>query len=287
MKKLPIPGRRTTVASLLVAMLAMSPGLQAQDMSDAIAEAAGIPNIPAFLPDKYSVARSEPLPIDGVWLISTIKKKIRIEQGRAYAMDPWLHMLVLKVQPDMVVMQNFRRTGAGTYQADDLPLLGPATMTLNGEGNLDVSVQGKLAPVRYGLVRLEAQYPEALAHEVQAATGQTLPVQSLAPVSSAPLPGMPGAGAPPQPGYQQPGYGQQPPAYPQPQPGYGQPPAYPQPQPGYGQQPPADPPQQTPPPVYPLPADPAPQPTPSPGAVPEGCTPIGVDPDTGQTICAY
>lgn len=264
MSKKLIFGCSTAPAALLIALLAVPPALHAQDMSDAIAEAAGIPNIPAFLPDKYSVARSEALPIDGVWLISTIKKKIRIEQGRAYAVDPWLHMLVLKVQPDMVVMQNFRRSDAGTYQADDLPLLGPATMKLNGEGNLDVSVQGKLGPVRYGLVRLEAQYPEALAHEVMTATGQSLPVQSLAPVSSAPLPGMPGSGTPQQPVYQQPGY-------PPPQPGNQQPP-------------------QQPPPVYPLPADPPPQQQPppaAPGSAPQDCTPIGVDPDTGQTICAY
>ena len=108
--------------ALLILML--STPAWSQDMTQALAEAAGIPQIPAFLPDKYSVTRSEALPIDGVWMISTIRKKIRIEQGRAYALDPWLHLFVLKVQPDMVVMQNFRRTDAGRYAADDLPLMG-------------------------------------------------------------------------------------------------------------------------------------------------------------------
>ena len=237
----------STCLTVLCLALAGPQTTAAQDMSEVIAEAAGVPQIPAFLPDKYSVARTQALPIDGVWMISTIRKKIRIEQGRAYAVDPWLHLLVLKVQPDMVVMQNFRRTGAGQYGADDLPLLGPADMRLNAEGNLDVTVQGKFGPVRYALIRLEPQFPEALTAEVTAATGQTLDIPSYAPSQPgdvAPLPGMPGSAPAPAP------------------------PAAP--------------------PVMPAPAPtPAPAPAPSAGGTPENCTPIGIDPDTGQTICAY
>lgn len=131
--------------------------------------------INAFLPDRSDVAETEALPIDGDWMVSTIRKKIRIEQGRAFALEPWLHLLVLKVQPDMVVLQNFRRTGPGQYAADDLPLGGPATMTLNDEGNLDVSVRGALGPAKYALIRLQAQYPQLLKDEIMAATGQGAP----------------------------------------------------------------------------------------------------------------
>lgn len=230
---------------MLILALLTGPAL-AQDMTEFIADAAGVPQIPAFLPDRYSVARGEALPIDGVWMISSIRKKIRIEQGRAYAVDPWLHLFVLKVQPDMVVMQNFRRTDAGRYAADDLPLMGPAELTVNAKGNLDVTVQGMMGPVRYALVRLEPQYPDALTAEVQAATGAQLAIRTPAPapspVSAAPLPGMPQTGAPP-----------------------AAPPSY---------QPPA--------------VQPAPAPQPQPVArTPADCTPIGVDQDTGQTICAY
>ena len=222
---------------LLILML--STPVWSQDMTQALAEAAGVPQIPAFLPDKYSVTPGEALPIDGVWMISTIRKKIRIEQGRAYALDPWLHLFVLKVQPDMVVMQNFRRTDAGRYAADDLPLMGPAEMTLNGKGNLDVSVQGMMGPIRYALVRLEPQYPDALSAEIRSATGQQIampsPMPTPPPVAVSPLPGMP--------------------------PAAGAPPAYSQP-------------------VQPPPAPPV-------AGTPSDCTPVGVDPDTGQTICAY
>lgn len=224
--------RKTRVCVPMMAAIALSvTGIaaegQAQDLTETIAEAAGIPQIPAFLPDQYSVARSEALPIDGVWMVSTIRKKIRIEQGRAYAVDPWLHMFVLKVQPGMVVMQNLRRTGPGEYVADDLPLVGPAEMTLTANGNLEATVKGMFGPVRYKLVRLEAQYPDALTAEVQAATGAMISPPS--PV--APLPSMP----------------------------------------------------PTPAPVQPLPQ---PAPAPAPVEPPANCRAIGIDPDTGETICA-
>lgn len=232
---------RNTICGLILAGL--SSHALSQDMTGLIADAAGVPQIPAFLPDKYSVAASEALPIDGVWMISSIRKKIQIEQGRAYAVDPWLHLFVLKVQPGMVVMQNFRRTDSGSYAADDLPLMGPAVLTVNGKGNLDVSVQGTLGPVKYELIRLEAQFPEALTAEIQAATGRQITIPGSAPVQPvavAPLPGMPQSGAP----------STEPPPYVQPT-----------------VQPP-----------------PAPQPV---AGTPADCTPIGVDQDTGQTICAY
>jgi len=158
-------------------------------MVEAALDAAGVPKVGAFLPNQYDVARTEPLPIDGVWRVNTINKKIRIEQGRAYAIDSWRHLFVLQISPGMVVMQDFRRTGAGVYMAEDLPLLGPATLTLNREGHLDVAVQGKLGPARYQLIRLDAQYPDALSHELTAMAGGAAP-PSFAPPPVAPLPGM-------------------------------------------------------------------------------------------------
>jgi len=240
---------RVIGAMAAFAIAGLAPVAGAQDLTESIAKAAGVPQIPAFLPDKYSVPRSEALPIDGLWMVSTIKKKIRIEQGRAYAADPWLHMFVLKVQPDMVVLQNFRRTGPGRYAADDLPLMGPAEMTVNAEGNLDVAVSSMFGPVKYALVRVDPQYPAALTAEIQAATGQqvAIPDYSAPPVNSAPLPGMPTStptNYPVQPAVE-------PPAYQPVQQPVGQPVA------------------------------------PAAGAPPADCTPIGVDPDTGQTICAY
>ena len=150
-----------------------APSASAQDLTEAIADAAGIPRMDAFLPDRYSVEKTEALPIDGVWMISANRKKIKIEQGRAYALDPWLHLLTLKIQRDMVVMQDFQRLGPGRYQADDLPLLGPATMQLEENGNLSVSVAGALGPVRYRMIKRDVDDSNLFETELDILAGRT------------------------------------------------------------------------------------------------------------------
>lgn len=114
--------------------------------------AAGMPQMQAFLPNKAAVPATTEMAIDGVWTVSTIGKKIEIDRGRAYAVDPWLHMFSLKVQPGMVVMRNIRQTGEGAYVADDLPLMGKATLVDNGSGGISVTVQGALGPASYQLI---------------------------------------------------------------------------------------------------------------------------------------
>lgn len=108
-----------------------------------------IPQIPAFLPLSHTVAPSaEAMPLDGVWNITAINKRIRIDRGRAYAVDSWLHLFVLQVQPNMVVAKDIVRIGPGEYTANDLPLMGPATYKATPSGTLDVTVQGALGPVK-------------------------------------------------------------------------------------------------------------------------------------------
>lgn len=126
--------------------------LAAGGMGDAFAQAAGIPQMNAFLPNKATVAATERMDIDGVYTISTIGKAIQIDRGRAYAIDGWLHMLTLKVQPDMVVIRNIQKTGPNTYVGDDLPLMGKAEMTVSPEGAIAVTVAGSLGPVQYVLI---------------------------------------------------------------------------------------------------------------------------------------
>jgi len=160
----------------------------AQSLDETIADAIGIPQMAAFLPDKYDVAESDALPIDGVWMISTIRKKIRIEKGRAYAVDPWLHMFTLKVQRDMVVLQNFDRVGPGEYTADDLPLLGPATFRLLPNGNMKVTVQGILGPARYTLVKRKYDNESNLQAELLAMkNGDPVVAPSPPPVTTPPV----------------------------------------------------------------------------------------------------
>ncbi|MEM9570541.1 MAG: hypothetical protein AAF996_03685 [Pseudomonadota bacterium] len=153
------PMKTTFAAGALAATGLLSLGgcatgtaLAAGSAGEMAMQAAGIPQFQAFLPNKAAVPATEEMAIDGVWTISTIGKKIRIDQGRAYAVDPWLHMFTLKVQPDMVVMQNISQTSGGAYVADDLPLMGKATIVPNASGSLDVTVQGALGPATYQLV---------------------------------------------------------------------------------------------------------------------------------------
>lgn len=118
-----------------------------------------IPQIPAFLPMANTVPMRETTPIDGEWMINTIGKRIRIQAGRAYALDPWVHMFVLKVNPMMVVISEISTTDGQNYVGKDLPLLGTWNATLDRDGMLNATVTTMVGPVKYALmpVRLDDQ----------------------------------------------------------------------------------------------------------------------------------
>lgn len=137
-------------ATALVALVGLSSPTQAQIPGiPAIPE---IPKIRAFLPMMTDVPATDAMPIDGEWMIPLIRKRIRIDSGRAYAVDPWVHLFVLKVEPMMVVLSDLQRTGPGQYSGKDLPLMGDFTATLGQDGVLNVSVAGALGPVNYKLM---------------------------------------------------------------------------------------------------------------------------------------
>lgn len=119
------------------------------------------PQIGAFLPNVVDVAPSEPMPIDGLWKISTINKMIRIDRGRAYAIDGWNHLFILVIKPGMVTIQNLQGAGEGIYTGDDLPLAGPLKATLTGDRIIDVKVAGKLGEARYQLIPQQLDDQEA------------------------------------------------------------------------------------------------------------------------------
>lgn len=160
-----------------------------------------IPEIPAFLPMAATVPKSEATPIDGTWTISSIGKRIRIEAGRAFAVDPWLHLFVLKIQPGMVVIRNIRTTDGRVYSGDDLPLMGTFSGTLNSQGSIDVTVAGALGPVRYTLSPVELDNRDWYQQVVggQAAVIPVTPPAAppVAPPPTAPVEPPPVAVAPP------------------------------------------------------------------------------------------
>lgn len=124
-----------------------------------------VPQIPAFLPMSYTVPQTQASPIDGEWVINTIGKRIRIQGGRAFAVDSWLHMFVLKVEPMMVVIKDITRIGPGQYRGEDLPLVGKWNAQLNPDGTLTVNVASILGPVKYALMPLSQDDPQAFADE--------------------------------------------------------------------------------------------------------------------------
>ncbi|MGR9117325.1 MAG: hypothetical protein ACU85E_16330, partial [Gammaproteobacteria bacterium] len=116
-------------------------------------------HVPAFLPMADSVPARESMDIDGVWRVSTIGKNIRIEGGRAYAIDSWLHLFTLEVKPNMVVIRNIISDGMGGYTGEDLPLMGKWQAKLASDGALDVQVAGALGPAYYRLLPVETDSP--------------------------------------------------------------------------------------------------------------------------------
>ncbi|MBE5075029.1 hypothetical protein IM511_12100 [Erythrobacteraceae bacterium E2-1 Yellow Sea] len=110
--------------------------------------------IPALLPDKDTVEQTEAMEIDGDWRVNTINKVIRIERGRAYAVEGWTHAFLLKVQPDMVTIRNIRQVDAETYVGDDLPMMGQVTMKVVSPDRIEASVPGLFGPARYVLSRV-------------------------------------------------------------------------------------------------------------------------------------
>jgi hypothetical protein len=121
--------------------------------------------IPALLPDKTTIRAGGPMPIDGMWRIDVAHARVRIEGGRMYALDPWVHLFAFRIMPGMVVVRNIVRQGPGHYTGDDLPNLGPMTAKLNDNQQLEVHIQGTLAPIDIVLTSLQPDDPRGFRRE--------------------------------------------------------------------------------------------------------------------------
>jgi len=119
----------------------------------------------AALPGRYAVDLGAALPIDGVWRISTNDKRLRIERGRAFAVDGWNHALLFRVEPEQVTMTDVRREAPGTYLGRDILLNGDAQLTLRADGNLGVKVATFPFPVEFVLIREALDDPTTLDDE--------------------------------------------------------------------------------------------------------------------------
>ena len=117
-----------------------------------VAPQAALAQLPAALPDMESVAPGEATDADGTYVVSTINKRITIENGRAYVVDPWNTALIFTVKAGMVTLQNFRQTGPNTFEADDLPMMGKVVFNRQPNGTLQGVVQGAMGEAKYALV---------------------------------------------------------------------------------------------------------------------------------------
>jgi len=134
----------------------------------------GATSAQAQLPDVASVAPGEATDADGTYVVSTINKRITIENGRAYVIDPWTQALIFRIQPGMVTLQNFRQTGPDTFEADDLPMMGKVVFNRQPNGTLQGVVQGAFGEAKYALV------PTAYA-SIGGGTGADTPPGGIAP----------------------------------------------------------------------------------------------------------
>ncbi|MEM7702149.1 MAG: caspase family protein [Pseudomonadota bacterium] len=116
----------------------------------------------AALPNRYAVDLGEPLAIDGVWRLSTNGKRMRIERGRAFAVDGWNFGLVFKVKPEQVTMVNLRESEPGVYEGRDILLNGDSQLTLRADGNLDVRIGTFPFPTKFVMIREGLDDPDAL-----------------------------------------------------------------------------------------------------------------------------
>jgi len=106
----------------------------------------------AMLPMASEVEQGASTDADGTYVVSTIDKRITIENGRAYVVDPWTHAMIFKVEPGMVTLQNFRQTGPNRFEADDLPMMGKVVFYRQPNGALQGVVQGAFGEAKYILV---------------------------------------------------------------------------------------------------------------------------------------
>ena len=163
----------------------------------AFAQPGQIPQIPAFLPMMTAVPATAAQPIDGIWTISSLGKRVRIEGGRAYAVDPWVHMFVLQIQPGMVVIKDIRSAGHGSFTGSDLPLMGAWNASIGVSGVLDVQVAAMI-PVRYQLLPMQLDNPTWFQQTVAGASVPTgdrqqpgvVPVAAPGQPAPAPEPGL-------------------------------------------------------------------------------------------------
>jgi hypothetical protein len=119
--------------------------------SQATANTYEVPKFKAFLPMSYNVPPTEAMPLDGVYMIAGMDKRIRIEKGRSYAVDSWMVMMVLEVRPNMVLTKDISPIAPGKYTGYNFTFRKEEIFEVTAAGNVESRVGGTrftLIPLR-------------------------------------------------------------------------------------------------------------------------------------------
>jgi hypothetical protein len=109
----------------------------------------------ALLPTESEVRAGARLPIDGLYMVSGINKRVRLEGGRAVVVDGWKHLFVWDVEPGMVVISDIKHSGGVAFTGRDLPLQGDWRATFDKHKfTLAVVVNGAFGETKYEMTRV-------------------------------------------------------------------------------------------------------------------------------------
>ncbi|MEZ5736111.1 MAG: hypothetical protein R3E09_09955 [Novosphingobium sp.] len=114
--------------------------------------------VPGILPSVGDVEPSAPLPIDGMYTIREIDKRIMIENGYIYAVDSWIHALIFKIMPNQIIVRDIVPLPDGSYVSQNLTMSGNMTIEPAPDGSLLATIrsgwpgQWHFDPVGYGAV---------------------------------------------------------------------------------------------------------------------------------------
>ena len=136
-----------------------------------MANAYEVPKVKAFLPMSYNVPPTEAMPLDGVYMITGMDKRIRIEKGRSFAVDSWMVMMVLEVRPNMVITKDIVPAAPGKYIGYNLTFRKEETFEVTAAGGVESTVGG----ARFTLIPLQLDNPAWFDQEMVAAGFKPVP----------------------------------------------------------------------------------------------------------------
>ncbi|MEQ9491080.1 MAG: caspase family protein [Alphaproteobacteria bacterium] len=127
--------------------------------------------IRALMPMHTEEPETRPLPIDGVWRLSLTNTRVRIRNGRSWAIDGYPTHLVMAVHPGQVLTRNLKPDGDGGYTGEDLPSVSQLQMKLQPDMTLAASIGPITGPIDFFLTPIAIDDPVAFRVELEKARG--------------------------------------------------------------------------------------------------------------------